>query len=811
MKEYVVCLHDEVDYQSFWNDIESDTSANPLPNIPARPVEIANEKIGMDRSCHYYLTDEEAAALTLDLRVYCVEIPPEQRDDIKIGHVASEVANFTKTDSSSGNYVNWGLARVNSTFNNYGTNTTTTSNYDYTLDGTGVDVVIMDSGIQIDHPEFLDRAGLTRVEPIDWFVTSGVSGTQSSNFYRDTSGHGTHVAGIAAGLNYGWAKNAKIYSLKLAGLEGSGDSGTGISITNAFNVIKNWHLNKPVNPRTGFKRPTIVNMSWGYSVQYGISSNPSTSWVTSVYYRGNTYTDANTTSNVTYRYSNYGIVPFPVSGAYSYLTPVRVGSVDTDLQELIKAGVIVSIAGNNTYFKIDIPAGQDYNNYMVTDGGPVYYHRGSSPYSNTAINVGAIDSTVYSASLDQKAVYSSTGPGIDVYSPGSNVVSSTSNTNAFSGASASYFLNSNYNQVNLSGTSMAAPQVTGLGALLLQINPSITPAIFKNWLTRNSAVNQLYSSGLTSDYTNQISLMGGNNYIIYNPFVSRTNGAFTTNPPVYTISPSLTIINETVSNVISFSVVAPYKTNELLYYDATSVSGNAVIFTTANTGTINIVQSNTIVLTAPANRKVDGTRIFTLNLRRTSPTSPIIASSSNITLNDTSVPVVPGAPTGVVVYAIANASSIYGTAIVAYTAPADNGGGVVTSYTATANVFGYTQTVYTSNSGSIYIPNIPKSTTAYTFTVIATNGVGNSNSSTASNVTVFQSVPAAPTITSVAFTSSTAVNVVFSAPSDNGGRPITSYTATSSPGGTSRPQRATGRRAAIVQKTRQLCCKTVKL
>ena len=771
MKEYVVCLHDEVNYDAFWNDIESDTSANPLPNIPTRPVEIANEKIGMDRSCHYYLTDEEAAKLTADPRIYCVEIPPEQRDDIKIGYLASEYANFTKSNSSTGNYVNWGLARVNSPFNNYGSNNITSSNYDYTLDGTGVDVVIHDSGIQIDHPEFLDRNGVTRVQLIDWYASSGVSGTQNANLYRDYYGHGTHVAGIVAGLNYGWAKNARIYALKVSGLEGTGDSGTGISITDCFNVVKNWHLNKPINPKPGFRRPTIVNMSWGYSTGYNT--------VSSVTYRGNTFTNASTTSNVSYRYINYGLVP--ITGASTtYGSPVRVGSVDTDVQELIKAGVIVCIAAGNSYFKIDLNTGPDYNNYVTGDTGTIYYHRGSSPYSDTAINVGSVDSNSYSASLDQKATYSNTGPGVDLYSPGSNVMSSTSNTNMLSGVS--YFPNSNYKQVNISGTSMATPQVTGMGSLLLQINPGATPLTFKNWLLNNSSVNTLYTSNLTTDYTNQRSLMGANNFLLYNPYASSVNGTYTTNLPVYTVSANISVINETTSNIVTFTIAAPYLTNETLYYDATSVSGNAVIFTTANTGSITVTQSlSNITLKAPANRIVDGNRIFKLNIRRNSNVSSIIASSSNVTLNDTSGPTVPLAPSNVVVYASASASNIYASANIAYTAPADNGGTPVTSYTASANVFGYSATKYTANSGVITVYNIPKSSNAYTFTVVATNSVGNSNASPASNVTLFQSAPTAPLNVASTFLSNTSASITFCAPSCIGGAVITNYTAKSSP------------------------------
>ena len=83
-------------------------------------------------------------------------------------------------------------------------------NYNYVLDGTGVDVVIIDTGIQPDHPEFQDANGVSRVKQINWYEASGQSGVQPANFYRDTDGHGTHVAGTVAGKTYGWAKNANI-------------------------------------------------------------------------------------------------------------------------------------------------------------------------------------------------------------------------------------------------------------------------------------------------------------------------------------------------------------------------------------------------------------------------------------------------------------------------------------------------------------------------------------------------------------------------------------------------------------------------
>lgn len=508
MREYNVILKEGIDYDEFWNDIESDTDGGKL-YIPNRRVQFTNERPASLRQCWYLLTDEEAEQLKLDERVYDVEIPPEHRDDLKIGLRAVQNSDFTKVPSTtdSGAYVNWGLVRCSFNSNVYGTSTLTTSSYEYSLTGDGVDVVIQDSGLQVDHPEFQDEFGVSRVQQIDWYVASGLSGTQSVNHYRDYDGHGTHVASTVAGKFFGWAKKANVYSQKLNGLEGSGDSGTGISITDAFDAIKLWHRNKPIDPKTGAKRPTIVNMSWGY-LKYFTS-------VSSLTYRGTTYTDS-TATNAANRESNYGFVQ-NYDGLYYYANN-RVSSTDTDIEEMIAEGIHVIIAAGNYGFKIDLVGGADYDNQVVTsggNGGTFYYHRGSSPYSTNAIKVGNVDSASLDTSTDRKAISSETGPGVDIYAPGTAIMGACSNTNAFT--TANYFANASFKQMNISGTSMAAPQVAGVSALILQINPKMTPSELKSYLISNSNGN-LYSTLSNNDWTNRRSLWGGFPRFLYNKF-----------------------------------------------------------------------------------------------------------------------------------------------------------------------------------------------------------------------------------------------------------------------------------------------------
>lgn len=507
-KEYTVIVNKGVDLKQLESELTASTGDGP---IPKRSVDIVNPRKGSSRQTHFMLTDQEVLELEKDDRILAIEIPPDQRTDVQIGLRSSQNSNFTKPSSLDNNqYVNWGLKRSVMETNLYGNSTTTNTLYEYALLGRGVDLVVQDSGIEPEHPDWLDSQGNNRYQYIDWYEASGLPGTQSANFHRDFDGHGTLCASIVAGRTYGFSKESRIYSMKISGLEGAGDSGTGIPVADCFDTIKEWHNNKPIDPITGYKRPTIVNMSWGYLSQ--LTGNP-----TSGNYRGTGWVwgvDYNDDANL---WSNTGVV-VPLSGTTRFL-PARIASVDTDVQELIDAGVHVFIAAGNDYHKGDISTGLDYNNSIVYGSSTYFYHRGSSPHSDDAFIVGNINTGTFNDNgvyKDKTAASSSRGPRVGIWAPGTNIVAATSTIN--NKTDTAYPLNEDYKIAINSGTSFAAPQVCGVAGLHLESQPGATPAQLKAKIDSDSKP-LMYDTESDTDYTFfNTSLLGGSKNILFSRY-----------------------------------------------------------------------------------------------------------------------------------------------------------------------------------------------------------------------------------------------------------------------------------------------------
>ena len=132
----------------------------------------------------------------------------------------------------------------------------------------------------------------------------------------------------------------------------------------------------------------------------------------------------------------------------------------------------------------------------------------------------------------------------------------------------------------------------------------------------------------------------------------------------------------------------------------------------------------------------------------------------------------PDAPTGV------SAVPGNGSATVSWSAPGNNGGSAITGYTVTSNPDGRTCT--TTSTLTCTVTSLTNAT-PYSFTVIATNAIGDSlPSSPSSSVTPTASKPGPPTGVG-AVPGNHQATVSWTAPASNGGSPITGYTVTSNP------------------------------
>jgi subtilisin family serine protease len=452
----------------------------------------------------FVLTKEEANNLKNDPRIVDVRFGTKLENGILLSSTASDISRvYSKTTDLDATHFNWSFPSCTQLTNPFST-ATINFTHTYPLDGKNVDVVIMDSGILPTHPEWLNRVGATsRLQQIDWPTASGLAGTytQDSNHYTDPDGHGTHIASSAAGRLYGWAKSANIYALSVI------DNPAAFGVSAGFEMLRNWHNLKTSN------NPTVVNMSWGYIKVY---EN-----ITGGVYQGTPWTS-------TSPQSLYGMV----STIYNRLTsptrfyhPVRVSSVDADIEDCIDDGIIMIAAAGNAAHKIDIVGGDDYDNsYTNSVDGIQYYHRGSTP-NNTAgvITVGSVKI----AEPEGKAFFSNSGPGITIWAPGESIMGAIpegSTKEITAGGSVDYPGDANFKSTKLNGTSMSAPQVTGIIAQWVQSRTSYTQSKASALVLEKSVTGRLSNTG--GSYTDLQSLQSAPNRFLRQPFISSTAWRF---------------------------------------------------------------------------------------------------------------------------------------------------------------------------------------------------------------------------------------------------------------------------------------------
>ncbi|KAI8391026.1 peptidase S8/S53 domain-containing protein [Radiomyces spectabilis] len=233
--------------------------------------------------------------------------------------------------------------------------------------GSGVEVYIIDDGLAIHHKDFHGRAKW------GWSAFGKVNSQQ-----RDGGGHGTHVAGIIGGTQYGVAKNVSMIAVQVLDENGRG------TISNLLGGIQ-WVM-KQVKKQP---KSVLINMSLGMPKSGG---------------NGKVLNDAVTAA--------------------------------------VKAGIpIIAAAGNSASDACDI----------IPAGNP---------------NVFAVAALDKNDRMDPKSCY---GTCVQMLAPGVNVKSD--------------YIGSKAATTTMSGSSMAAPHVTGVAALLLPHMDHPTPKLLYKALT----------------------------------------------------------------------------------------------------------------------------------------------------------------------------------------------------------------------------------------------------------------------------------------------------------------------------------------
>ena len=285
------------------------------------------------------------------------------------------------------------------------------------LQGQGIGIAVVDTGIAADHPDLQDATGTSR-------VVAAVSFNSTATSPADLYGHGTHVAGIIAGNGassggayVGIAPKANLINVKVSddqGVATSSDVVAGLQ----------WVLNNKdaYNIR-------VVNLSLNSSVM-----------------------------------QSYNVDPIDAAVEILWFNKI----------------VVVTAAGN--------------------DGKNALYPPANDPF---VITVGSVDDRGSDSQGDDLLTsfsgWGTTPDGVskpDLVAPGLDIISLLASPNAaLPKAHPDHLVSGSPAYFRMSGTSMAAPMVSGAVALLLQDEPNLNPDQVKYRL-KSTAHNVKSTAGI---------------------------------------------------------------------------------------------------------------------------------------------------------------------------------------------------------------------------------------------------------------------------------------------------------------------------
>ena len=191
------------------------------------------------------LTVDEARRLAVDPAVRWIS------PNATVGGVTRRVS--TSATHTSGNLVLWNLAVADSVADDWGAASyygLLDRSYVHSSDGAGVDVFVVDSGIDVANSDVADRV-VPESEYADGYYRIDGDSVEPD---ADCNGHGTHVAGTIAGAASGIARRARVVPVKV--FAECDRSGSYSGIIDALTWIGD-----QVGPTP--TRPYVVNMSLG--------------------------------------------------------------------------------------------------------------------------------------------------------------------------------------------------------------------------------------------------------------------------------------------------------------------------------------------------------------------------------------------------------------------------------------------------------------------------------------------------------------------------------------------------------------------
>ncbi|HEV2904529.1 MAG TPA: S8 family peptidase, partial [Pyrinomonadaceae bacterium] len=293
----------------------------------------------------------------------------------------------------------------------------------YTLDGSGIGIAVIDSGIDPNHQAFLNDGGTSRI-----VYNQDFTGEARTD---DPYGHGTHVASIAAGNGVvsnaayvGMAPNANLINLRVLNSQGTG---TVSSLLSALDWVLTNHSTYNIR---------VVNMSLGTSAIDSYRNDPLCRAVRSVVDQGIVVTvSAGNNGRDGSGRKIYGQVHAPGNEP----SAITVGASNTYATDARGDDTVTTYSsrGPTRSFVTDELGIKHYDNLVKPD---------IVAPGNKIVDAEAMDNLIVTQHPELDAAVS-TDPTLK--------------------------------QMLLNGTSMATPIAAGAAALLLQANSSLTPNLVK--------------------------------------------------------------------------------------------------------------------------------------------------------------------------------------------------------------------------------------------------------------------------------------------------------------------------------------------